>query len=273
MIAEMLLYAATRAGRTARSAGLLTESVGLWSRGRRQRAAWSLHEEKCHAVVARAIAHCAQKRTVVVLGSGLCRDIPMPALLAAFERVLLVDAVHLPSVRWKFARNPKVSFISRDLTGALDWMMGKTDGRIDPLADLRADKTIDLMISANILSQLPIAPEAWLDRHPARAAAMPDDFLSALIGWHLHDLQNWPGHVCLLTDVRMDERDRSGQVTDRLDLMHGHVLPVADAEWTWSVAPFGEVSRTCEYIHHMHGYADFHAALRRAPVAARRQAA
>lgn len=273
MFAELFLFAATRAGRTMRRAGLLTESVGLWSRGRRQRAAWAGHEKQCHAIVENAVAFCGNRRTVAVLGSGLCRDIPMPTLLAAFDRVLLVDAVHLPAVKLRYGRHPKIGFLARDLSGALDWMMGQADARRDPLADLRMDETIDLVISANMLSQLPIGPEGWLDKNPQRAAALPDDFLAHLVGWHLNDLRAWNTRVCLLTDIVMEERGRDGVVTDRLDLMRGHLLPQPDAQWEWKVAPFGEVDRAHEYVHRVHGYADFHAALAHGAKAPGRQAA
>lgn len=273
MFAEMLLYAATRADRTVRRAGLVTESVGLWSRGRRQRAAWALHEAQCHAIVEKAVAQCAHRRTVLVLGSGLCRDIPMPALLAAFSRIVLVDAVHLPAVKFRYGGNPKIEWAMRDLTGALDWLMGRDTERRDPLADWRKDETVDLVISANMLSQLPIGPESWLEKNPARASALPPDILSRLIGWHLDDLRGWPARICLLTDTRMVERDRAGRVTDQLDLMRGHVLPPPDAEWTWTVAPFGEISRSLEYVHDVRGYANFHAALKAAGTGTARQAA
>ena len=273
MFAELFLYAATRAGRTMRRAGLLTESIGLWSRGRRQRAAWAAHERQCHAIVENAVAFCHNRRSVVVLGSGLCRDIPMPTLRASFERVLLVDAVHLPAVKMQYGRDPKIHFITRDLTGALDWMMGQDDARRDPLADLRNDMTVDLVISANMLSQLPIGPESWLDKNPQRAGALPDDFLAHLIGWHLDDLRGWKTRVCLLTDIMMEERTREGAVTDRLDLMRGHDLPQPDAQWEWRVAPFGEVDRAHEYVHRVHGYADFHAAMAHGAARSDRQAA
>ncbi|MGL4323326.1 MAG: hypothetical protein ACRCTD_04735 [Beijerinckiaceae bacterium] len=263
MIAEMIVYAASRASRAARRAGLLTESVGLWSRGRRQRAAWQAHEAQCHAVVRRAITSCARQNTVVVLGSGLVRDVPMAALLAAFQRVILIDVVHLPAVRWRYGRHPRVQMISRDLTGVLDWMMGEADARRDPLADVRADSQVDLVISANLLSQLPIALENWLDDNPHRASALPADFLPSLIRWHLADLTALPSQVCLLTDVSMVERTRGGAACDTLDLMRGCPVPAPDTQWDWTVAPFGEIERDHEYIHHVHGYADFHAALAR----------
>ena len=260
MIAEMIVYAASRASKAVRQVGLLTESVGLWSRGRRQRAAWQAHEAQCHAVIQRAIANCVRKNTVVVLGSGLVRDVPMAAMLSAFQRVVLIDVVHLPAVRWQYGRHPRVQMISRDLTGVLDWVIGQADARRDPLMDVRADHHVDLVISANVLSQLPIALENWLDGNPHRAGALPADLLASLIRWHLADLLALPSQVCLLTDVAMVERKRGGAVSDTLDLMRGCSLPPPDTQWDWTMAPFGEIERDHEYIHRVHGYADFHAA-------------
>ena len=38
----------------------------------------------------------------------------------------------------------------------------------------------------------------------------------------------------------MVERDRTGAIHDRLDLMYGVALPKEDESWLWPVAPFGE---------------------------------
>ncbi len=85
MLAEILLTAITPASRTLRRMGLVTASVGLWSRGGRRRAQWEQHHARCHAVVRRSIADLPSRRTAVVLGSGLARDVPMLDLLAAFR--------------------------------------------------------------------------------------------------------------------------------------------------------------------------------------------
>jgi hypothetical protein len=260
MFAEIGLYLKADAPASVRRVGLVSESVALWSRGRRRRAQWAAHEKRCHDVVRRAMQGLPARRTLLVLGSGLLRDIPFDELAAAFARVVLLDAVHLAPVRRRIATSPHVATVARDVTGALDWVTGASAARADALADFLADPAIDLVISANVLSQLPLAPEKWLERHGARAAALPADIAGRMIGWHLDDLGRFRCRVCLLTDVAMDERGRDGAVIDSLDLMRGAVLPPPDDEWSWTVSPFGEESRGREYVHRVRGYVDFAAA-------------
>ena len=56
------------------------------------------------------------------------------------------------------------------------------------------------------------------------------------------------------------EEDRSGRVTDRLDLMFGIGLPEPNDAWDWEIAPFGEVGRRYRLIHRVHAYRDWRAA-------------
>ena len=102
MLAELALYLATPVPRAIRRHGLLRESIGLWSRGLRQRKAWAEHTRRCKAVVAQSLAGLTLHRTAVVLGSGLVRDVPMDLLVQRFDKVVLVDAVHLWPVRLRW---------------------------------------------------------------------------------------------------------------------------------------------------------------------------
>ncbi|MCP4564006.1 MAG: hypothetical protein GY873_30405 [Bosea sp.] len=252
MLAELALQALTPAGPLARRFGLLREGIALWSRGRRQRKAWEPHRARCRAIIAEVAASLPRRRKVVVLGSGPVRDIPLDALCASFDEVVLVDIVHLPLLRLKLWRQPKISLLSRDLTGAMAWLAGDVESRQDPLADLVADGSVDLVISANLLSQLAWPVADWLEENPARAAALPDNLPARCIAWHLDDLARFKGHICLISDVEMVERDRSGAIHERLDLMYGVKLPQEDESWLWPVAPFGEAERKREYVHKVH---------------------
>lgn len=257
MLAELLLRLATPAARMTRRLGLVGESVALWSRGNRQRRAWAPHHERCRAVVAQVIAELPQRRKAVILGSGLLRDIPLDLLCERFEQVLLVDAVHLPQIRLRMRFRPKVALLTRDLAGVMGWLAGAADGRSDPLADLAADPAVDLVVSANLMSQLAWPVEDWLADHPDRARDLPADLPARCIAWHLADLRRFRGRVVLLSDVGMIERDRSGHVTDRLDLARGVALPAPDEAWDWPVAPFGEAGRDRESIHRAGAWRDF----------------
>jgi hypothetical protein len=257
MLPELLLSAITPASRQLRRMGLVTASVSLWSRSIRRSAQWNPHYARCHAVVRRAMEGLPSRRTVAVLGSGLAEDVPMRDLLAAFERVVLVDAVHLPTVRLRYALDKRVSFVTLDLSGMAGWLAGTTAGRLAPLGPLAADPALDLVISANLLSQVPIGVETFLDDHAERAAALPADILFRSVQGHLDDLAAFRCRVCLLTDTAMTERDRTGAVTDTLDLMRGVSLPTPDEAWDWTVAPFGEADRKHEYVHRVQAYAQW----------------
>lgn len=249
MLAELALHALTPAAPLARRFGLLREGIALWSRGLRQRKAWEPHLARCRTIIAEVAAVLPRRGKVVVLGSGPARDIPLDMLCASFDEVVLVDIVHLPLLRLKLWRQPKVSLISRDLTGVMAWLAGEAQSRQDPLADLADDDGIDLVISANLLSQLAWPVADWLEDNPARAAALPDDLPARCIAWHLDDLARFKGHVCLISDVEMVGRDRDGAIHERLDLMYGVELPKEDESWLWPVAPFGEAERDREYVH------------------------
>jgi hypothetical protein len=256
------LRATMRSPANIRALGLPADAVALWSRAERRAADWSPHEARCHAIVDRAVSGLAQRRTVLVLGSGLCRDVPVERLAQEFATVVLIDAVHLSPVRRRLAAFSNIRFVTTDLTGAGAWLTGEADARADVLAPWRADDTVDLVISANILSQLAIGPEDYIDAHPERAAALPDGLPDALIGMHLTDLTAFRCRVCLLTDVEMRKQRRSGKILECMDLLGGHTLPPPDDAWDWTVAPFGEIARDIARIHRVHGYADLVAAER-----------
>lgn len=264
MLAELALWLTTPASRMTRRLGLVSESVALWARGRRQRQPWAEHHRRCQALIESVVSELSCHRTVAVLGSGLLRDIPLPLLRERFERVLLVDAVHLPQIRLAAAFHPNVTLVTRDLSGVMSWLGGQCDRRADPVAELVADGTLDLVISANLMSQFgwPIAD--WLDADPARAARVPHDLAARCIAWHRDDLARFACRVVLLTDVEMVERDTSGAVLERFDLMGGTALPPPDESWDWRVAPFGEAAAGRETLHRVGGWRDFGSAVRRA---------
>ncbi len=114
-------------------------------------------------------------------------------------------------------------------------MAARRDGQPQhPLRPWRDNADVDLVISANMLSQLPIRPAEWLERNPVRAQALPPIFWTGWCAGISPICWAWLAMpVCLLTDTAMREQDRTGTVTDTLDLMRGAALPPPDAEWDW----------------------------------------
>lgn len=198
-----------------------------------------------------------QRRTVVVLGSGLVHDVPLDLLCTTFQRVLLVDAVHLPMVKWRMRSRARVGLLTRDLTGLSGVISGASTARTPPLADLSADEEIDLVVSANLLSQLPLGVETLIEGGSAAAARLPPGAATRTIEWHLEDLAAFSCRICLLTDVIMHGEDQTGRIVETLDLMRGRAMPPPDDSWDWPVAPFGEIEHGVKYVHRVHAYPDW----------------
>lgn len=223
MILEALNFAATYLVSGRRKAGEINSSVRLWARARRCARDWAEHEANCKAFIH---AHLPERgRVAVVLGSGLLRDVPIRELAQAFDEVRLYDLQHLASVRLGALGLRNLRFLQRDLSGGLDF--------------LHDDPEVDLVVSANLLSQLGVAA--------ARMEADP----AAVITRHVEGLRAMAGQRLLLTDVVFDLVLSSGAVIERSDLMHGVELPPADATWPWSVAPIGELDPAYKAVHHV----------------------
>lgn len=264
MLVEVVTWLLTPASLDARRTGHLTAAVSLWSRARRCRSAWGPHEARCHAIVERAIEGLHRRRTCVVLGSGLVLDVPLDRLAASFDTVVLVDVVHLWPARLKARRHPNVRLLSLDVTGTTDLLLGRATGIGDPLGRLRADPTVDLVISANCLSQLSLQPVERLAVRGGLARMRFPDLGHRIVAGHIEALRRFAARVVLLTDVEGFEADVDGAVLERWDLLEGVTLPPPDESWDWMLAPVGETARDRSVHHRAVGFVDFHAVLARA---------
>ena len=255
MLTWLALTLSATAAPGARRLGLVGDSARLWARAQRLRHDWREHEQNCHQVVDNIIATLQQKRVVVVLGSGLQRDISLASLSANFETVVLVDAVHLWPARRHAARFKNVRCLTHDVSEKLAEFAG-LNITAPPLETLLAGQPIDLIISANILSQLAVAPEEWLEKKHLEPQQI-NKIARSLVEEHLALLARLPGRVCLLTDIEMRETSQDGTIFERHDLLAGYILPAPDHAWDWPVAPLGLAHRTRAYIHRVHAYRDF----------------
>jgi len=242
VLVELLHLLVTPAPFAHRRKGHLRESVLLMSRGRRCRSAWAPHLAAARAAILDACEDLPQRRVAVVLGSGLLQDVPLAELAARFARVHLVDAVHLWPARLRARAYPNVRLVTADLALRPD--------RPEPLAALCGDEAVDFVVSANLLSQLPILP---LDR----PGFVPPDLGARIVRAHLDGLASLRARVCIVTDVEQVEEDRSGGVTGRLDLLHGVRLGQPDRRWSWDLAPFGEAARHRRLIHRVEAFLDW----------------
>jgi hypothetical protein len=261
VLLDFLRSLATPAPAAQRRLGYLRDSIWLESRARRCRAAWAPHLAASRAVMSEAIRTCPRRDTAVVLGSGLLDDVPLAELTKHFRRVVLVDAVHPLATRRAVGTYPNVELLTEDLSGAMALLTGDAadlDPRLPPVC---AEPETGLVISANLLSQLPIRPVARLEgsRRPLGpwTRADGDAFGRRIVAGHLDALAALPARICLVTDLDEVEVDREGREHARHDLLYGVSLPKPDRSWLWELAPFGEAARGRRLLHRVAGFSDW----------------
>lgn len=246
MIAETLHHLATLAFTSKAHRRFIRSSVSLWSRAGRCRRAWAEHEMRSQQAVLDALADLKQRRTAVVLGSGLLHDVPIAALAKTFDTVVLVDLVHLASVRFwlKAKRLRNVRLIERDLSGYEQLAAGEAP---EPLGFLRQVPYLDFVVSANLLSQIGRGVQRRLTGDAA--GSMPDNTAPQLVNAHLVGLAGLPCRTCLITDIAYAVIDRTGQTHEKADLLLGVAPPETRDRWDWPVAPLGEESKDYQIVH------------------------
>ncbi|HIJ63727.1 MAG TPA: hypothetical protein HPQ04_13625 [Rhodospirillaceae bacterium] len=234
MFRELLASCLAPASRYARRHGYVYETVAIEARYRRCRAAWTGHLTHCHRVIRAACDVCPGRGLAVVLGSGPLFDIPLEDLADAFAEVVLVDVFHPARARRRAAALANVRLFEHDLLGfdaGLDWSgTAAATGRWRQTLP-----AADLVVSANLLSQLPLQPAAHFGS-PAPEATRK------LLQGHVDDLAGGTGTACLITEWRRRRFDRQGQLLSTEQPLSGVVLPPPGAQWEWHIAPPGELA-------------------------------
>ena len=264
MIFEFLEYLTTDCPRYARRLGYLKEAIAIRARQGRLGAAWEPHLENSKEVIREAMERCDRRRTALVLGSGLLLDIPLDSLAGTFETVRLVDVVHLRPARRQASAYPNVVLETQDVSGmAADFQQRYREGwRGHPVPAPTAfldDSQIDLLVSANLMAQLPIFPAAMLVRRGALDGDAFDRFCRAVMQAHLDYLRSFDAPACLITETRREALDRAGNSVQAHDALYGIRLPKGGREWDWDLAPLGEVSRDHALRNRVAGFCDISA--------------
>ncbi|ABC23756.1 hypothetical protein F11_15170 [Rhodospirillum rubrum F11] len=257
MIAEWLTSVLTPASFEARRLGVVAEVVAVRARARRQAKAWAPHLAACHQTILTACQTVANPGSVAVLGAGWLLDVPFDALTRRFDQVLLIDAVVPRAVRAR-AGHAGALWQAHDLGGVLATLAAQKGGARGQAPDVprpapfpEAVLAADLVISANLLSQLAMAPRLWLDRHGADLDTQ-DRLSRALIEAHLEALGRCRGRVCLISDFEREERGAPGG-PQRFDLLFGARPRIDGQRWLWDLAPRGEAENGLSVRHKVMG--------------------
>lgn len=234
----------------------------LGSRGRRCQVAWQPHLERSRSLILEAADYCARNEKLLILGSGLLFDIPLAELSRRFREVILVDILHLWQVRSAVSRYPNVRLQCVDVNGIVKEVhalarSGRALGVPEYKPDFFHEDGFDLVVSANILSQFPLAPVRYATRRGNRSAPWQvREFCRWLVINHLDWLASFAGNVCLISDLERLYCDGENVVC-REGSLWGVDLPEGGREWTWDLAPKPEIEPNYDVRHQVVGYAEF----------------
>jgi hypothetical protein len=182
---------------------------------------------------------CARRDRVVVLGSGGLHDVPLDDLSRLFGEVILADVIHPPAVRRRARKLGNVWPATFDASGLAEALFALKAGQALPKPDASAIAALeaDLVVSVNLLFQLPVGPCAWLAKRGGRSQAEIEAFGRAVVQAHLDALASLRGRVCLITEAEHLLIDREGKVAERDLPLDGFPLTLVGRSWTWDIAP------------------------------------
>lgn len=260
MLLEWLRYRTTPCPRHLRDMGYLRESIGLEARARRCADAWAPHAAACRDVIAAAANGCTGSGRAVVLGSGPLIDVPIDVLADTFDEVVLVDILHPWPARRRAGGFSNVRFLTTDVTGIVEAVHARvTASGSGPLPVPPQTLPVpdgDLVVSVNLLSQLPLLPRLYLSEHAAAPEDEIETFAAAVVRAHLAALAAASGRACLISETEVLYVDGDRLLTYE-DPLHGVDIGSGERTWTWEFAPRPEHQPDLDVRHRVVAIGDY----------------
>ncbi len=241
MIVEAIQHFLTPSPREVKALGYVREAIAIEARFARCHDAWTDHLDKCKYHILAAANLLAPKSTIMIIGSGALHDVPMADLIDLEHALILVDIVHLPKIQKKYKK--QIQLIEQDVTG---WVRPLYHNNPYPETACRLPKA-DLVISLNILSQLPLNLLNYAEKNHI---PLPNDFMKNITDSHLKLLKSVAPQSLIISDI---ERcyNRGGELLERESVFAEIDLPTPKDSWDWLIAPKGELDRDAYLIHHV----------------------
>lgn len=243
MIFEAIQHILFPARKEVKALGYLREAIAIEARYIRCRAAWADHLEKCQQHILSAANSLEPGSTIMIIGSGALHDVPMADLLARDYRLILVDIVHLPKIRKLYDNHPGVRLIEQDVTG---WVGPLFHKKTTPEIENNLPK-VDMVISLNILSQLPLNLIKYAVRHHI---PLPDNFAEVIMEDHLEMLKSLAPYALVISDLERSYK-KDGALLEKEAALPDVDLPAPREIWDWHIAPKGELDKDISLIHHV----------------------
>ena len=240
MIWEAFQYLTTRPKLpVAKDMDYLKESIAMVARAKRCQPQWNAHYQQCQQAIIKSFNCLEQKRIAIIIGAGTLHDVPLTALSEAFEKVILVDLVFLKSAYRMADKYDNIELVEHDVTESLNEIKNGSSKLVKPERWLE-DERVDLVVSLNLVTQLPLIPVRWLMKRFHFTEAQVDSIGKQLISEHLSYLSKFDARVCLIADQEDVEFNQAGEVVDRFDPWWEVEPPKTEYTWEWQVIPLGE---------------------------------
>nr|BDT28725.1 class I SAM-dependent methyltransferase [Bacteriovorax sp. HI3] len=228
---------------SAKKLGHLAESISLLAREKRCQKAWLPHRTQCKSFITEHLSEAKHCDSVLVLGSGPLHEIPIETLARTFKKVTLVDIVHLKSVKRELAHFTNIEFVEHDISEIESALIKGELSRKIPEAFLTQDW--GLVLSVNIMSQLPLHLEAYIEKTFKNKFQKEDveTYLQDVTRHHFLYLKSFNAPVLLITDTITSYYNKQDSVI-QTDHNYAHLnLPRPVTEWNWNVAPIPEFQK------------------------------
>lgn len=245
--------------------GILHEIIAIKSRYYRHREAWDEHLERTKAYILKTAEKTRIKNHVLILGAGLLLDIPLNELSNIFKKVTLVDIFFLQESIDRIKSFENVDFKQLDITSSFKefYTLFFKYFRNNPqyfdqhlknlsylLPNFALDFTdLDLVISANLCSQLPSTIEGFLNKKKY-AFENKAFYCQSLVKNHLQYLRQLrkqtKAEVLLISDFERIIKNKSGEIIFQTSSLADAVPELTlnhDEDWVWQLAPYGELDK------------------------------
>lgn len=244
MIWEFWHYLSTPvAERYIKKMGFLHESIAMAARAKRCHSQWQFHYLECRNIIEQAISKTAFQRKALIIGAGSLQDVPLETLSRQFEKVILMDLVFLNSAKQSASDFKNVELLELDVTQSLSYAFQGDPNVLVPNLFVD-DPQVDLVVSLNLITQLPLLPTRWLMHHFKLSEMDADAYGQRLIAEHLAYLKKFKGVKCLIADRLSTEINHQAtsdsQQQESIDPWWGVAQPSYVECWQWELIPLGE---------------------------------
>ncbi|WP_020593587.1 hypothetical protein [Kiloniella laminariae] len=257
MLREAFEYFFTDCRKDFKRLGYLHEAIAIEARYRRCHKSWHEHLSKTKLEIRKAVEATDGRERVVVLGAGAAHDIPLEYLLKEFTQVVLVDVVFLKPLRKLAQKTSNLNLVEEDVTGLANRITPLKPGvKRDQFPLPRPPEELliptDLVISCNLLSQLPIQIRNHLvggienQENPTL-----DSYCRKIIVSHLDWIQRFNSSLLLVTDLErlLSPVNRQEGPVIRDNALYGVELISQGEQWIWDIAPRPEIDPKYDLKH------------------------